>query len=33
LYIYGAGVVAICVGIVRAWFAQRARALIAGAAR
>jgi hypothetical protein len=26
LYIYGAGVVSICVGIVRAWFARRARA-------
>jgi hypothetical protein len=23
LYIYGAGDVAICIGIVRAWFAQR----------
>jgi Protein of unknown function (DUF2510) len=25
LYIYGAGVVSICVGVVRAWFARRAR--------
>ncbi|HTK16942.1 MAG TPA: DUF2510 domain-containing protein [Acidimicrobiia bacterium] len=32
LYIYGAGVVAICVGVVRAWFARRAAALTTGAA-
>jgi hypothetical protein len=32
LYIYAAGVVAICVGIVRAWFARRAGASTTGAA-